>query len=517
MRRWNSLVEIAYFPLEVLYIASIVLGITGLIFNPNFQVYLNLNQTTLLRLVDMLRYLSSLIVLYFPLIFILRGVYQRRDDGLVILAGFLAYISFHLGMMFFGPNVAIAEAYHNILGIQASPNQLATLSTGTLQVFNTGLFAAIIIIPITRSVIASSKKRSPYALFNYVNKNVYVVVLSVAFSLVAGIAMGFVWPRVVEFIQQAFRLIAQDLNSPANLFVYGLLNRTLSAVGLGNWMNQVFWFTDLGGTWTGPNGTVYFGDIAMWMAQHTRNITGFSSGKLITPLYILNIFAIPAFILASFQTYTDRFIRKRLVSFIVIAVLASVFLGTLLPIELFMLFTAPLVFVFHLIFTALLYSVLPILGITIGYSFNLSAQVATPGTIIDLLVMIRNPLYQRALIILIFIGLMTFLIYYAFVSFYYRKGAISMVLPFEKDLIMVELVESMGGISNIKLINASLNKVIVQVKDRDLVDFKKLHHRANKIVDSRAGYAISYGASSYIIYLAISDQLKETSLSNVSE
>ncbi len=517
MRRWNSLVEMAYFPLEVLYIASIALGLTGLVFNPNFQVYININQTTLLRLLDMLRYLSSLIVFYFPLILILRGVYQRKDDGLVILAGFLAYISFHLGMMFFGPNVAVAEAYHNILGIQASANLLATSTSGNLQVFNTGLFAAIIVIPLTRSVISSSKKRSPYALFNYVNKNVYVVVVSVAISLVFGIAMGFVWPNMVGFIQQAFRLISQDLNSPANLFVYGLLNRTLSAVGLGNWMNQVFWFSDLGGTWTGPNGTVYIGDIAMWMAQHSRNITGFSSGKLMTPLYILNIFAVPAFILASFQTYTDRFIRKRLISFIVIAVLASVFLGTLLPIELFMLFTAPLIFVFHLIYTSLLYAVLPILGITIGYNFELSAQVATPGSIIDLLVLIRNPAYQRSLIILTFIGLMTFLIYYAFVSFYYRKGAISMVLPYEKELIMIELVESMGGLTNIKIINASLNKVLVQVKNRELVDFSKLHHRASKIVDSRAGYAISYGASSYIIYLAISDQLKETSLSEVSE
>jgi phosphotransferase system glucose/maltose/N-acetylglucosamine-specific IIC component/phosphotransferase system IIB component len=516
MRRWNALVEMAYFPLEIIYIASIVLGLAGLVFNPNFQVYINLNQTILLRVLDMARYLSSLIILYFPLIFILRAVYHRKDDGLVIIAGFLAYISFHIGMMFFGPNIAIPEAYFNLMGLQANAAVLGTVSTGTLQVFNTGLFSAMLIVPITRGMVATSKRRSPYGLFNYVNKTVYVVLGSVFLSLIVGLAMGFIWPIFVGFIQQTFRIIAQDLNNPTNLFMYGLLNRMLNVVGLGNWMNQVFWFSELGGTWTGPNGTVYFGDISMWVAQHSRNITGFTSGKLITPLYILNIFSIPAFILASYQTYTEKFIRRRLVSFVIIAVLASVWLGTLLPVELFMMFTAPLVFVFHLIYTALLYAVLPILGITIGYRFDLAAQVATPGSIIDLLVLIRNPAYQRSLIILAFVGLITFLIYYAFISFYYRKGAISMVLPYEKDLIMVELVESMGGLKNIKAINASVNKVIVQVKERDLVDFNKLHHRASKIVESRAGYAITYGASSYIIYLSISEQLKETSPSKKS-
>ena len=41
------------------------------------------------------------------------------------------------------------------------------------------------------------------------------------------------------------------------------------------------------------------------------------------------------------------------------------------------------------------------------------------------------------------------------------------------------------------------------------VDFSKIHHRANKIVDTRAGFAISYGASSYMIY-SVLKQLKES-------
>jgi len=205
-------------------------------------------------------------------------------------------------------------------------------------------------------------------------------------------------------------------------------------------------------------------------------------------------------VLAAFQTYTDKLVRKRLISVIVFAVIASVFFGTLLPIELFLIFTAPLLFVFHLFFTALLYAVLPMFGATIGYSFSGNVLVATPGSLIDLLILIRNPIYQKSLVILLFIGLMTFLLYYAVTSYYYRKGAISIINPNEKEIVISELLDSVGGIDNIRLANASIGKVIIQVYNRDKVDFSKIHHRANKIVDTRAGFAISYGASSYMIY-----------------
>ena len=143
--------------------------------------------------------------------------------------------------------------------------------------------------------------------------------------------------------------------------------------------------------------------------------------------------------------------------------------------------------------------------IIIGYRFTGAISVATPGSIVDLLVLIRNPFYQRALIILLFIGLMTFLLYYAVTSYYYHKGAISIINPNEKELVISELLDSLGQVENIKMINASIGKIIVQVHERNYVDFSKIRHRATKIVETRAGYAISYGASSYMLYEIISN------------
>ena len=509
MRRWNSFSELIYFPLEVLYISTIILGITGLLLGQNFQIYFTINQPIILSIIDMFRYLSSLIVHYFPLIFLLRAVYRRSEDGMVVMAALLAYISFHVGIMFFTPTNLPTEVYTSVLGLSANATLLATKSSGVLIPFHTGLIGALIVLYITRSSVKSLKNRSQYSIFGFVDKNVSIVFRSITLSLLAGIVLTFVWPSIIEFFLNIFTFLSRDLSNPVNLFIYGIINRLLSILNFSHWMNQVFWFGSFGGSWVDPIGAVHTGDVGMWTAQLARGISGFTSGKLITPYYILNIFAVPAFILAAFQTYTDKLVHKRLIPFVVFSLIASAVLGTLLPIEIFMIFTAPLLFTFHIIFSALLFAVLPMFGVTLGYSFYGNVLVGTPGSIVDLLVLIRNPIYQKSLVIILFIGLMTFLLYYAVTSYYYRKGAISIINPNEKALVISELLSSIGGLDNIRLANASIGKVIIQVINRDLVDFSKIHHRANKIVDTRAGFAISYGASSYMIYSELK-KLKES-------
>ncbi len=509
MRRWNSFSELIYFPLEVIYISSIILGITGLLLGQNFQIYFTINQPIILSIIDMFRYLSSMIVHYFPLIFLLRAVYRRSEDGMVVLAALLSYISFHVGIMFFTPTNLPTEIYTSVLGLSANASLLATKNAGTLIPFHTGLIGALIVLYITRSSAKSLKNRSPYSIFGFVDKNVSIVFRSIVLSLLAGIALTFVWPSFINFFLNIFVFLSKDLNNPVNLFIYGIINKLLSIFNFSHWMNQIFWFGSFGGSWVDPIGAVHTGDVGMWTAQLARGISGFTSGKLITPFYILNIFAVPAFILAAYQTYTDKLVHKRLLMFVIFAILASMLFGTLLPIEIFMIITAPLLFTFHIIFSGLLFAVLPMFEVTLGYSFTGNVIVGTPGSLVDLLVLIRNPIYQKSLVILLFIGLMTFLLYYAVTSYYYRMGAISMINPNEKETVIRELLESIGGLENIRLANSSIGKVIIQVYNRDLVDFSKIHHRANKIVDTRAGFAISYGASSYMIYTQL-NKLRES-------
>jgi len=355
-------------------------------------------------------------------------------------------------------------------------------------------------------VVERFKKRSTYSLFSFVDKNVSVVFGTLFLSLLAGILAALMAPYLVGLLQSMFTMIATNLNNPVNLFVYGILDRVLSVFGYSSWMHQQFWFNTLGGSWSDAFGTVYLGDVGMWTGQLAQSISGFGTGKLITPYYILNIFAVPAFILAAYQTYTDKIVRSRLLIFVVVSVVASMMFGTLLPIEIFILFTTPLLFVFHLFMSGLLFALLNAFGVAIGYTFSASVLVATPGSLLDLLVLMRNPLYQRSLTILLFAGLMTSLIYYAVSTYYYRMGAMNLINPSQQETLIAELMESIGGIENIKLVNASVGKIIIQVNNRELVDFKKIHHRVSKIVETKAGYALSYGASSYMLWNEIKAQ-----------
>lgn len=498
MRRWNSIIEIIYFPLEVLYIASLLFGLSSILLGQSFSALFNINSTLFITLIDMIRALTVWLIQAFPLLLLLKGVYRRHEDGLVVVAGFLGYVAFHMGTAFFIPTNMVPEAYGSSLGLSIPASQL--VSQTSLNVLHTGLPGAILVLLITRFMVDRLKKRSPYSLFSFVDKHVSVVFVTLGLSLLAGILSGLAAPFFVVILQNIFTVLSSNLNNPVNLFVYGILDRILSIFGYANWMHQQFWFTTMGGTWSNAMGSVAQGDISIWTSQLAQNIYGFSAGKLITPYYILNIFAIPAFVLASYQTYTDRLVRARLLFFVVIAVLASGLFGTLLPIEVFLLATTPLLFVFHLVVSGLLFAVLPTLGANLGYAFNGSVVNANPGTILDALILIRNANLQKTLLILLFVGMMVFLAYYAVSTYYYRKGAVGLVYPQERDVLIQELLESIGGLENIKLINASIGKLIIQVNNRDLVDFKKIHHRVTKIVETKAGYAISYGSSSYMLW-----------------
>lgn len=507
MRRWNSIIEIIYFPLEVLYISSLLFGVASVLLGQSFNALFRLDSSLLILSLDMVRAMTVWLIQAFPLLLLLRGVYRRHEDGLVVVAGFLGYVAFHFGTAFFIPTNFAPEVYGSVLGLSISANRL--VSNAPLNVLQTGVFGAIIVLLITRVMVERLKKRSPYSLFSFVDKHVSVVFGTLVLSLVAGILTAFIAPMLIAIIVNVFNVLSSNLSNPVNLFVYGILDRVLSILGFSTYLHQQFWFSTLGGTWSNAMGVAAQGDISIWTAQLAQNVYGFGAGKLMTPYYILNIFAIPAFVLAAYQTYTDKLVRRRLLFFVVISVLASVLFGTLLPIEIFLLATAPLLFVFHLVMSGLMFSILPILGASIGYSFNGVVANANPGTLLDALILIRNPNLQKSLLIVLFVGLMAFLAYYAVSTYYYRKGAVGLLYPQERELLISELLEGIGGIDNIKLINASIGKLIIQVHKRERVDFKKIHHRVSKIVETKAGYAISYGSSSYMLWHKITTMQKQ--------
>lgn len=508
MRRYNAILETLYFPLEVLYVASLIFGLSSLLLGQSFNALISINDPFLLIIIDMFRALSVWLIQSFPLIFMLRASYRRQEDGLVVISGLLSYVAFHIASAFFSPNNLSLELMHPSFTMSLSASNI--LGTVNRTAINSGIFGSILVLLVNRAMVSRMKYRSVYGLLNFVDKHVSLVFSSVILSIILGAFAGWIMPGFVSIMQSVFNAIASNLNSPINLFAYGIVDRIINLIGYGPFMHQQFWFGSLGGTWASGLGTVVTGDISIWTTQLAQSVYAFGAGKLISPYAVLNIFAIPAFILAAYQTYTDKLVRTRLIGFVLISIVASVLLNTLLPIELFMLINTPLVFVFHLVMTGLLFAILPSFNVFLGYAYTGSVLNVNPGTLIDVLIYLRNPNFTRSILITLFIGLIISLMYYFVTLTYYHKGAVGLLIPNQKEILVNELLDAIGGISNIKLINASVGKVIIQVNDRNKVDFKKIHHRVHKIVETKAGYAMSYGSSSYMIYADIFSRLDES-------
>jgi len=511
MRRWRSYIEITGFPLKVTYLCVVLLGVSSLINNPNFIVFMG-SMTGVSLAAEIVKAIASSIFLLLPLIFLMRMVDRRDDDPMITAAALIGYVSLHIVTMFINTTAINTPVFRSALGLMMD---VSVLSSSTLTIVNpiyTGFIGTILIFFTTRAAYRLTSGRSAYSLWNFVDKQTALIIWSVLFGIAGGILTAFVWPYVVSGTLFVYKFIATDLNHPINLFLYGIVDRLTDAMGLGLWTRKLFWFGELGGSWSDAFGTYHLGDVGMWTGQIQSSLFNLGSGKLITPYYVINLFAMPAYLLSIYQTYTDKMEKRKMRVFIGVAALASILFGTVLPIELFLLFSAPLLYVCHLGYTGALFALFTALKVQVGYAYTGSAVSATPGSLFDLLIYVRNPALQKSLLVILLVGLLTFLAYLAMSTTYYRKVAVNFITVNEKDDMVEELLDCLGGLENLKLINSNLFSLTIQVHNRDVVDFHKIHHHfITRIVESKAGYALTYGACSHILWMDIQHRLKELS------
>jgi phosphotransferase system glucose/maltose/N-acetylglucosamine-specific IIC component len=509
MRRWRRYINLVSFPLKILYAASVLLGLSGLLLNPNFQLLVG-GHPSLNVAAELVKYIASSIILIIPIVFMMRTVHRRGEDPGVIIIGLIGYLTFHVSTMFLQTGSINPNVFRTSMGLMLDLSTLKTISLTLVNPLYTGFVGALLVSGVTRVAQNLSKNRTGVGVFGFIDSATAMVILTLMLSLLSGIAFAYVWPLVVNTMIGVFNFIARDLNNPVNLFLYGIVDRLADNAGLHLIIRRLFWFGELGGSWSDAFGVNFLGDVAVWTGQLKEGIINAGTGRLITPYYVLNLFAMPAYLFSTYQTFTDKLEKRKVFAFLTVAVVCSVLFGTLMPIELFLLFSAPLLFVFHLTMTGVLFAFFSAMRVSIGYSYTGNAIGAVPGSLFDLLIHIRTPGLQRPLLILLAVGLFTGLIYYAMSSYYYRKGAVNFITIDEKNSMVNELLNCIGGLENIKLINSSIRTLSVQVFDRSKVDFHKIrHHYISRIVESKAGYQLTYGAGSHILWLAIQHRLKE--------
>ncbi len=511
MRRWRSYMEITSFPLKIIFLATILLGMSSLLLNPNFITLIGA-QSSLTVGAQVMKYIASIIILAFPVIFLMRIVHHKDEDPMILVAALIGYFTLHIVTMFISTSGLAPAIFRSSLGFMLDVSVLGKTSQALANPIYTGLIGTAVVFLTTRLAVRATKSLSAYSLWNFIDGQSSLVFWSIVFAAIGGVITTLAWPFFVQGVMSIYTFIAKDLNNPINLSIYGVIDRLTNTFGLNLWIRKLFWFGELGGSWSDAFGVYHLGDVGMWTGQIQSSLYNLGSGKLISPYYVLNIFCIPAYLISIYQTFTDKIEKRKIRVFIILASLASILFGTLLPIELFLLFSAPLLYVFHLGFTGILFAVFSSLKLQIGYAYTGSVIGASPGSIFDLLIYVRNPALQKSLLLIILIGLISGLVYLAISTLYYRRVAANFITLNEKDSMVEEMLDCFGGLENLKLINSSLFNLTVQVYDRNKVDFHKIkHHYITRIVESKAGYALTYGACSHILWMDIQHKLKELS------
>lgn len=488
-----------------------MLGIGELIVNDNFVLFYTISNQYILSLARLFILAGKFVIANFPLLVVLKLVSKKTHSSFTIIMGLAGYVIFLITTMLIAPEGLPATSFSSIFGISYTAVNTATGVLTNRFPIQTGMIGAFVVAFCTHMAYLHSRGKHNYGFLGFVDRNTYGVILNIIYCTIAGAIVSLGWEYFNNYSQDVINFIAGDITNPMNMFTYGIMDRMSSVFYVGASIREPFWYTALGGSWNSLTGEAVQGDVTIWSQVIQSGSSALSYGRFITPYYVLNIFAIPGMLVGLFTLYTDRIQRSRLVVFLLLIMLASALTGTLLPLELFLLFLAPLLLVFHIIYTGILFGIFEYLGIYLGFSYSGDVVTALPGKAIDYIFLLRNADYLSTLRTIMIVGLMSFVIYLLVTRIYFKYLAFDMFDLGKKKALANGFAEAIGGIENIKMINASPYRLIIQLSDTENIDLVKIRKLgATKVSRTRAGLAFSFGASSIMIKRLLDKQIAAT-------
>ena len=513
MRNWHSLYEIFTFPIGILFFACAILGIGNLLTNSAFSAFYTINNEVVILLAEAMMKIGSFLIVNFPLIFLIRVVTRKAGSATSVLSAIAGYITYLVMTMYFssGNSSLPSTAFSSVLGLSFSTSASSSVTAGVHYPLQTGILSTVLIGIITLTVYNSSRRHNEYGFFSFISKDVGCVIRTVVFSALAGFGVALLWPYVMQGITKVINFIASDTTNPVNLAIYGMLDRVLSVFNLGALVRQPFWYTSSGGSWINLVGANAAGDVNIWTSQlSSGSLTGMA-GRFITPYYVLNIFAMPGLLWGMYSIETDLIERRRLRLFYILATLLSLVSGTLLPLEIMLLLLCPLLFLFHVGCTGLLYGIFSAMHVYLGYNYTgTSVLTALPGTLLEYLSYFKYSSLQHTLIVIAIVGVISFFVYFFVTRLYFRHLALDLFNTGGKERLTKGTIAAVGGIENVKMTHSSCSRLVISLYDPTKINVAKLKQLGSiRVYETKAGFAICYGASSTIVSMGISQTMRD--------
>lgn len=510
MNRWHSVYESVQFSVKILFLGLVFSTIGSLLTNQNLVYQFSLTNTYVTLVAQISIFIGSYIITLFPLILLVVLLSAKTEDRSQQIIGVINYFVFQIVIMFVYPLISdisvSSSALFSFMSVNLESSGLANITSSP---FLLGTLASVLIYYITRSVADRTKRFGGYGVLGFLDHQIWSAIISLLLTVAAATLFAYGWPYVLNALYSAFDMINNDVKNPMNIFIYGLLDRFLSLIGMGDIIHREFWFGALGGSWMDDFGTVYQGDITIWMAQIDHNIL-FESGKFTAAYYISNLFAVPGYLLAVYRTFSGKFERRKYTILIILAFIIVAISGNSIAIDLFMILSAPLLYAVHLMLYAVISAILSGLSIYVGFSTFSTFSTASPGNIIDFIYYYSNQLLNNRIMLMIYIGIITFAVYFLITTYYYNNVALDILHTGVAKVRVEKMIEAFGGTENIRTIQSTPTKVIVNLEDRNKFNFSLAHEvGVVRIIESRVGYSLHFGSGSYMLVRLIKKKIRE--------
>ena len=292
-----------------------------------------------------------------------------------------------------------------------------------------------------------------------------VAIVTGVVSIAVSVVMLFVWPIVFGALVAAGNFIA-GLGA-VGAGVYAFLNRLLIPLGLHHALNNVFWFDTIG-----------LGDLIAYWGGKTSADVSWSVGMYMAGFFPCMMFGIPGAALAMIQCAKSNK-RKATIGIVGAAALCAFICGVTEPFEFAFMFLAfPLYIVYALLY-GIFTTITVALGFRAGFCFSAGAM--------DLLFGAALPAANNYWVI-IPMGIAAFVVFYLVFLFAIKK--FDLKTPGREDdgeeelkielanndyTAMAEIIlEGLGGKDNVVSIDHCITRLRLEVKDRLLVDEKKI-------------------------------------------
>ncbi|MBR7122658.1 MAG: PTS transporter subunit EIIC [Oscillospiraceae bacterium] len=299
-----------------------------------------------------------------------------------------------------------------------------------------------------------------------------VAIVTALVSIVSSAILLFVWPIIFNGLYKLGQaIISLDAVGAG---IYAFLNRLLIPTGLHHALNNVFWFDAIG---LGDLNAYWAGLVQGDTMKNGTEIT-WSVGTYMAGFFPCMMFGIPGAALAIIQT-AKKNNRKIAAGIVGAAAICAFICGVTEPFEFAFMFLAFPLYVVYALLYGIFTTITVALGFRAGFCFSAGAT--------DLLFSASLPAAANTWLI-IPLGIAAFVVFYLVFRFAITKwdlktpgreddqeGEMKIELANDDYTAMAEVIlEGLGGKENIVSIDHCITRLRLEVKDRLLVDEKKI-------------------------------------------